>query len=67
VRPYRDMAGIAGAVKSALRGGAVGNLAERVEQELAARGLYEAAGAGPREPERCAGCGGLRRERASEQ
>lgn len=67
MRPYRDMAGIAGAVKSALRGGAVGNLAERVEQELAARGLYEAAGAGPREPERCAGCGGLRRERDHER
>src|SRR5215212_8315951 len=59
VRPYRDMAGIAGAVKSALRGDAVGN--------LAARGLYEAAGAGPREPERCAGCGGLRRERDHER
>ncbi len=67
MRPDRDMAGIAETVKSVLAGTATGDLAERVERELAARGLYEAVGDEPREPEHCGGCGGLTRERDHER
>jgi DNA replication protein DnaC len=61
----RDVAGIAEAVKSVLT--ATGDLAERVEHELAVRGLYETTEDAPSEPERCGGCGGLRRERDHER
>lgn len=67
MRRDRDVAGIAEAVRSALAGTPTGDLAERVERELAAQGLHEAVGGESPEPERCGGCGGLRRERDHER
>lgn len=64
---HRGMVGIAEAVRAALEAPAAGDVAGRIERELEARGLREAAGEPEREPERCARCGGLRSERDHER
>ena len=62
-----DMAEISEVVKSALGEPATWDLAERIERELAERGFYGEMKAERGEPERCGGCGGLRRERDHER
>jgi DNA replication protein DnaC len=54
------------AVRGVLSESATGNLAERIEGELAKRGLVEEAGVNGAEPERCGPCGGLKHERDHE-
>ena len=63
----RDMAEISEVVKSALWEPTTGDLAERIERELVERGLYGEMKAERGEPERCGGCGGLKRERDHER
>jgi len=62
-----DMAEISEVVKSALGEPATRDLAERIERELVERGLYGEMKAERGEPERCGGCGGLKRERDHER
>lgn len=62
-----DMMDIREAIRSALAVAKSGNLAERVELELAERGLHRVPGDESDEPERCGRCGGLRRERDHER
>ena len=61
-RRNREMAGIAEALRSVLKGSSPEDLAEKIERGLAARGLNGGAEADRGEPERCGGCGGLERE-----
>jgi DNA replication protein DnaC len=61
------MAEISEVVKSALGEPASRDLAERIERELAEQGLYGGMNAERGEPERCGGCGGLKRERDHER
>src|SRR5215203_2293955 len=61
------MAEISEVVKSALGEPATRDLAERIERELVERGLYGEMRAEQGEPERCGGCGGLKRERDHER
>lgn len=63
----QDMTGFGEAVRSALGDRATGDLAERIERELTARGLHGAAEDRWREPERCGRCGGLKDEREHER
>ena len=60
--------GIAKILRDVLTGPATGDLAGRIEHELAVWGLGADAGgeAGRREPDRCGRCGGLRDERDHE-
>ena len=56
------MAGIAEAMRGALKNNPTEDVAARIEQELEARGLRRAEER-QHEPERCGRCGGLKRER----
>lgn len=63
---YREMAGIAEAVRVALENNPTGDVAARIECELDARDLRGDTEDRGHEPERCGRCGGLRRERDHE-
>lgn len=61
-RRNREMAAIAETLRGVLEGSSPEELAQKIERELAARGLDGGADADRGEPERCGGCGGLKRE-----
>lgn len=66
MRERREIAGIMEAARDASAGASARTLANRIESELAARGLSPDPGAGNRQPDRCLCCGGLKQERDHE-
>lgn len=67
MKKRREVDGIVEAARDSSGAASARNLATHIERDLAARGLSPDSEADVRQPERCAGCGGLTHERDHER